>query len=286
MATSNSNIVIVNENIGSTGAVVWWTFSGDVNHADLVASLLERGFTDDFLPPPTSAERALGRAAKAQEQKRFLARPLGRGTGWAMVREVVQEDGNLKHEQTCKVLLRKDVLELEPAGHEDGLRVKHDFDVYLPLIAAADVGTWVVTLAEKKLMGVRLRDRGGLYFIPANVVPLWRKLTEAVQAVNPGFQLYEVPAMKSDEAVRAVLDAVVREAESEANEMQQQLTDGELGKRALSARVNRCDDIKAKLAHYEQLLGVSLDRLRGNIDTLKADLGAAALLSLSDDLAA
>lgn len=285
MATK-SNIVIVNENIGATGAVVWWTFSGDVAHQQLCDSLAQRGFTEDFFPNPTTHERALGRAAKAQEEKRFLARPLGRAAGWAMVREVVQDDGNLKHEQVCKLTLRKDVLDIEPAGNPDGLRVKADYEAYLPLISANDVGIWLVLLSEAKLMAVSLRQRGGLYFIPANVVPLWRSLTAAIQQVNPNFKLYEVPAMKSDEAVRAVLDAVVREAEEESAQMQQQLDDGALGKRALSSRVTRCDDIKAKLAHYEELLGVSLDKLRGNIDSLQADLGAAALASLAADEAA
>lgn len=283
----NKSVIAVNEKIaqgGNVGAIVWWVLNGVVSYTKLIESLQASGLDEKLMPPPITADCALRRAAKAQEERRFLARPLGRGIGWAMVQERSTEDGeSLTHEVVCKVKLTDtEQMVATPADHPVVALVRADYEAARDAYTPQDVSAWVVRVADS-LRCLRLRERGGVYFVPADALPVWKGLVEAIRTAHGGHDLYEVPAMKSEEAVKAILDAVVREAEEEATQMQQELIDGDIGGKALNGRADKVADIKAKVAHYEELLGVTQTALREKLDTLRADLTAAALLALAEE---
>ena len=288
--SKNKSVIAVNEQIakgGNVGAIVWWVLNGNIDHGSLVTALANAGIGAELMPPPVSADCALRRAVKAQEEKRFLARPLGRGTGWALVRELVTEKGeSLSHETVCKVKLTEaESIEATPSDHPLAAEIRVGYDAARFAYTPQDISAWVVRVAES-LHALRLREKGGVYFVPSNALPLWQSLVAAIRTAHGGHDLYEVPAMKSEEAVKAILDAVVREAEEEATSMRTELTDGALGGRALNGRADRCADIKAKVEQYEELLGVTQTALRAELDKLRSDLTVAALAAMGDDVAA
>ena len=134
---------------------------------------------------------------------------------------------------------------------------------------------WLVTLMPT-MNAVGLRPRGGMYFLPRDRVPVYHALAEALHAAT-AHSLYEVPALQTKDAVRAVLDAITREAAGEAELMELALDTGELGARALKAKVRGCEAMMAKVASYEELLGQSLPELQDRLKVLNRQLTIAAL---------
>jgi hypothetical protein len=289
MTNKHTKVVAVNEKLaqgGNVGAIVWWVLNGTISYTALVSALVRTSLDAGYMPPPVTADCALRRAVKKQEEKRFLARPLGRGTGWALVQEKVTENGeSLVHETVCKVKLTDtESMICEPAGHPVGEMVRAAYVAARDEFTPQDVSAWVVRVADS-MRALRLREKGGVYFIPSTVLPMWSELVEAIRTAHSGHSLYEVPAMKSEEAVRAILDSLVREAEEEATEMRNELTAGTLGGRALNGRADRCAAVTAKVKEYEELLGVTQTALTTSLDSLRADLTVAALSAMDDSSA-
>lgn len=132
----------------------------------------------------------------------------------------------------------------------------------------------MVWLADR-LHAVALRDRGGMYFLLRESVAEWRKMVEVVEAVS-GHRVYNIPALRSEDAAKAVLDAVEAEA-LEAIERTREELKGELSDRALKTRQERCQQIATKVESYEEALGGKLEALRPLLDELHASIVAAAL---------
>jgi hypothetical protein len=121
-----------------------------------------------------------------------------------------------------------------------------------------------------------LRETGGFYFVPRDKAGLWRVFTGVVHAVSR-HRVYEIPAMRSDEAVAAILAALESEAAAEAKALEDELCKGEVTARTCTSRLAKCRDLAAKVASYEQLLGANLDVLRERLGHLDAGLAEAAL---------
>jgi hypothetical protein len=143
-----------------------------------------------------------------------------------------------------------------------------------------NLSSWLVRMVYST-HAVGLRDTGGIYFVPRDGVDEWKKLVGAIRAAS-AHQFFEVPALRSSEAVDAILDALITEAGESILKMEEQLTSDKLGEKALHGRVEKCDAMKSKIESYEALLGTNLDKLRERLDGLKANLAAAALLKGED----
>jgi hypothetical protein len=115
-----------------------------------------------------------------------------------------------------------------------------------------------------------------VYFVPTDKVPMYRTMAQAIGKASQ-HRMFEVPALKSDEAVDAILDAVLREADYECTTLETVLDTGSLGKRALKSKVAVCEAMRAKVAGYEALLGRSMTAVQDRIESLKAGVVAAAL---------
>ncbi len=150
-------------------------------------------------------------------------------------------------------------------------------------IASRDVSKWLVGLLAK-LDAVPLRDAGALYFVPRHRLPEWQAIVAVLRASTEN-KVRQMPTLRSDEAVEAIIAAVERDARDAAKEIEDELSTGELGTRAIGTRKERAEAIAEKVRHYEDLLGTSLDTLRGRLQTLDAKIATAALASGGEDFA-
>src|SRR5262249_33091912 len=95
-------------------------------------------------------------------------------------------------------------------------------------------------------------------------------------------KVYEIPAMKSDEAMAAIMDAILAEADRDATTIETEIDTGALGERALGERATRCLALAAKLEIYEALLGKSMEDVKSRITSLHAQVTQAALMASAD----
>ncbi len=245
-----------------TGAVVYWTMSGDDDLAKLREEWTKAELPEEWLPTPPSPKAALGRAAKDLQTKQRLIRQDPKG-GWSVVHEGVK-DGELGYQLGVRVHLSgtedqevvadPETLDREHA-QEDFERVKIEFARVRSTVGAVDASGWLIQMA-RRLRGVSLRDSGGVYFIPKGDVDRFRAVRDALKAASAS-RVFMIPAMRSADAVAAVLDAVKRESEELAQETRDVFTD-QLGHRAARTRVELLDALIKKIEGYEKLLNVKM----------------------------
>lgn len=293
MTTVRGVVAVTDADKATAGCIVWWRLSGTIDAEVLRTEWLAKGLDHNELPDNPGPVTALRRACRTQCKDRVLVRPLGRGEGFAIVNEAVKredKDTPLDHEIIALVTVndvgRIDVRSPRKAPTEaeakaiDRIRteIRHSYDHHLETLSSKDISVWLVNLMPR-LDAVSLRDKGGVYFIPSHNVPRIEAAVSALRAVSE-HRVHRVPAMRSEDAVDAILDAVDAEASSEAEGMEKELAAASLGKRGFETRIERCDDTERKVARYEELLGRKLDTLRDRLVALRANLTVAMVKSM------
>lgn len=269
-----AKILALTEGMDTAGLITYWRLSGVINADRLTQEWTQAGLEEDLLPDMPSPTTALRRALKAFETKHRFVRRLPAG-GWALVEERPDSKANdltLDTEIRCTVDALGQVA-VEPAGHELETKIREAYTAAFGEMQA--ISGWLCRMT-REVQGVALRDTGGIYFIPRTHVALWKRMAGAVSTAS-GHRFFEIPALKSDEAVQAILDAITREAELEASGFAADVDNVELGAKALRTRVSRAEAMARKVAHYSELLGVNMQGLTTQLDELKFALTTAAL---------
>ena len=210
----------------------------------------------------------------------MLVRPLAIESTWAILEETVNVGGTpISHRHLCTVRFDDGPIFLReqatPAEYEPLImHIRQNFDRQRGELAPEDVSMWLVKIA-KLLQAVPLRDTGGIYFVPRPNVDRWQCVAKAIESVS-AHQVFQIPAMKNDEAIAAITDAITQEAEAAVANVLEKL--GDLGDRALKTRRESCDQLLAKISAYDQLLGVQL-KCRERVEELQQAIAAAALVA-------
>lgn len=273
------SLVAVTEHVPRAGAIVWWRLSGSTSHDHLQKVFDRHGQSVDLLPGTCGPSTALTRAMADHGSKRKLVRPLA-DKGRAIVAESAHE-ADLDY--TIQVRARLDEHDqpvFDPPTHPLVPELRKAWHDHLGLVSADDAGTWLVKVVTR-LGGVRLRDTGGVYFIPHDVVATWDALVAAVHEAT-GHRVNSVPALRTEDAVSSILDALQQEAEKAALEMEEELAEGNLTPKMAGRRQTRAERLEEKVARYEGLLGQSVEGLRARLERLRGGLAATAMLDMED----
>jgi phage pi2 protein 07 len=280
--SKNAKIVAVSGNTQTAGAIVWWNMHETTDYDALSAAWKDAGLDAELLPRLPSPEAALRRAVKQEEGKHLLVR--GIENGWALVDEEVDGE-DLDYEIRVRFTLNAvGNVNVEPKDHKLAAPVKAEYDKLLSTLSREDVSSWLVRMAALT-QAVMLRENGGFYFIPRTQLDQWRRIAKAVTSASQ-HRVNEIPALQSEEAVAAILEAVTAEAEKAADEMDEDMDDAKLGARALSSRTNHAESVLKKVMGYEALLGEGLDKIRERLEGLKAGFAAKAIKAMADSEAA
>lgn len=260
----------------TTGAVVYWQLSGDVDDADLARAWNDAGLDLGLLPNSPSPEVALNRAAKELQSRSVLIRQHPAG-GWAIVKEF-NDEGKLDYVVGPRVYLSKEgVIVVEPAKHQsqgeadlDACTVYEAFKKHQGLLSTTDISSALVNIASV-LGAVGLRDRGGIYFVPKESIDTLHVM-KTVFSVVTAHVIHEIPALKSDETVSAIVDALRREVQDAVVNVEGEIN-MDMGTRAAANRIKEMDALADKVSGYETLLGLELSDIQSHLSSLKAKLG-------------
>jgi hypothetical protein len=302
-----AGVVVVADAGNVAGRVVYWRLAGTVEHEVLVDAWAEADLDLALLPSPPSPLHSLRRTMAVltgtRSKRRLLVRPLGRGVdGFALVHEAA--DGrDLEHATILTASISDErteagtpildvrpgpalnIIDLDAAGWANGgvqRDVQRQFGVACMEHDPGATSYWLTNLLPK-MNAVSLRDKGGVYFLPRDMIPVWDRMVEVIRSVSD-HAIFQLPAMQTQDAVDAILDAVTQEAKTLATSIERELNDGEeLGKRALQTRVRYCDEMRAKLDRYAELLDTKLDDIDARLDSLKANVAQAILMAEAEE---
>jgi hypothetical protein len=286
----DNDLMITPEAAGVCGAVSYWRASGSVSIATMKAAWDAAGLDEKLFrkvpEPETALRRAVLDLAKRvtvndKTERRTLIRPQVEASTWAVVEEIVQEGETPTYKTLEIVSFVKDLgPHFFPADgtsaqtQQIAETVMARFSAQQGLFAPEDITGWLVSLAYKQ-GAVTLRDSGGVYFIPRPAMDFWNKAANAIQSVSD-HKVFRIPAMRNDEAVAAIIDAVTAEAEQEAQKINDEIMAG-LGDRAIETRKTRIAELLAKVGSYEELVGQKM-KITERLESLQAAVATAKLI--------
>lgn len=274
---------------GLAGASVSWRLPTEADFDEVCAALKRDGF--EFLPEPTSPAAALLRVMTQRFQSKNTlvksvpnpnetklpaygvlpkhedGRKLTFAQSWACG---LDKDANggpaLYFSESCPMADREDVEVLFPSA--------------LSNLGSTELSGWLVNLIRGIFRGVPTVGGAGTYFIGPEEVPRWRKLRTCLHPF--GVRLYEIPAMRSEQAMECVLESVRRYTEDAVTELQDDLdkykavrSDPDPKKRsiqtrALQSRLDKVTEQCAVVEKYEKLFDTKLDELRTSLAGLQS----------------
>lgn len=285
MYTTTTTGTVVNKDVMAVldgqqaGAMIWWDLSGGADPYKLRVAWAAEGLDPGWIPEPPAPQVALRRAVHLMREKHRIPRPLEGRKGWALIHETASGD-RLDYSQTVTVTVDvTGTLKIEPAGHELAGILRDTYQGCLELLDNNDISSLLISYTES-LLAIALRERGGFYFLPPNKIDAFRKAARALK-LTTGVTCYEVPAMRSEGALQAILAGLTSEVSQKVAELTAVLDEGEAGERALNSKVVICKKAEAKVTAYEELLGQGLQHLKDQLESTRARLTEAALLAES-----
>jgi len=276
MSTTVIKNVIAVKDSEDAGCISWWRLSGDINKQALEDAWTAEGLPEDLLCIRSTPAAALAAALFSVSEKRLMKRSTDKAGEFAMVRETAK-DGQLTYAEECRAFLDDDDQLIVRGSNMDAChKIRAAFEYQMSVHGAYEVSQWLAGRVLPELDALSLRDKGGIYFVPKHRLDLWRTVVKALRQVS-SHAVFEVAAMRTEEAVVAILDAVEREAAALAEEMERELIEADLSVRALRNRVGKLETVAGKVSTYEALLGSNLDKLRERLESLNAQMAAAIL---------
>lgn len=276
-----TGLTVVRDDMHSAGVITWWRLSGDVSIDELADAWVARGLDALLLPEAVSGTAALKRALHTLYTPDLEVRPVP--GGYALLRVTYRDDTDdpkaakspIVHEE-FKVWLRDGIIQVSKSAPANALtRIFRAHQDAQRNMTGHDLSVWLVSRVED-IGAVRLREGGGVYFVPSTSRETWDKVCSAIETVSK-CRLYQVPALQNDAAVRAIFDSLEAEVTAAAARIQSELDTGELGSRAIDTRRESAKRLLEKVQAYEQLLESAQPTMQEMLQTLHARLAEAAL---------
>jgi uncharacterized protein Veg len=292
------------------GAMISWTLAPNgVGIDDLVTTLAEAGFDESYIPvDPTPSQALLNMLNRMFKKATTLIRSVRHPRGvqgqvqatYAVVpKDEGEEDKVIFREEfkVAAVLVQKgepgntyidsDLWFADEVPQDKIDTMLAEYPTYLRTMYSLEQSQWLTRLCKSVLKGIVMEGGSGHYFIEPSMVPIWRKLNRELRKL--GIFLHEIPAMKSQQAVEAVLSSLramltksMEELETDLQKYAEKRNDPNARKvqrRVLEERQNRMNKDLNLIERYEQLFSVRLEDMRANLE--KMQMGYAELATIT-----
>ncbi len=272
-------------NLRIDGCITFWTLSEKTSRAKLEESFTSMSF-ENFIPKlrtPQSALKAMLEScswiASSGAKVSYLVRALAGNNGFHVIEEHQGDDRNSYTAQFAVKLVYPECVKLEfiDTSLSDTLKQEmfHRYLGFRNIIPADNVARSLVNILSY-LGATSLRPSGALYWVPDSSREVWKWVSNAVQdASDDANHVYEMSTAMDEAAIRAISDAVRNEISTDAAKIEQEMLDGELGKRAIESRKKYASELRKKIESYSGMLGVTFTSLTESLE--KVEMGLAGL---------
>lgn len=259
------------------GATTWWRLSGITRTGTLHGQWAAAGLPPSELPAAPTPYAALRRALLGLAAPHTLIRPLrGERQGYAVVTETYCPDGSPEYTLAWEAWIdpQEDLVTSNACPVSDAARLSTAYHTALWQYSDHDISSWLVQLVRAR-KAVPLRDSGGIYFIPRDEMAAWTTRARAIERAS-AHTVYELPVVRSEEAVKAVLASVQAEATRAIAQLEEVLATDPSARKA-AGQQQYCAQVRDLVATYEGLLGAASTGVRESLDELEARFAQIAL---------
>lgn len=286
--------LVVTEDGAPLGLLVWWRLSGDTSLRALMQAAEKLGFDVESLPEPPSEVVALSRAVNdslgAKQDKNQ-----DKDGAWH-VSNIVEVDvrtaegprkKHVRHDHILKVYFNENqTLTCDPTHPLDG-SVHPDAETMLAKICAAyQHNLRVLSVQDIAMFLVRqlhvskaasLRDRGGVYLVPADLQERWEAAVAVIEMASPAHRVMDIPVRSTAKLVAEVIDCLTADAEDFATKTSELILNDKLGERALETKEVQFEALQEKMRSYEALLGTRMEKMRTTLDAIEHAISLALM---------
>ncbi|PCJ25647.1 MAG: hypothetical protein COA94_06100 [Rickettsiales bacterium] len=255
----------------STGCIVYWSLSGRVPATELLTALEDMADIPPESGPKLAGEREmLARAVKiVAGRRREVLLDSCRGDFQLVYRE--EPDGGAStpvYSGKLRVHLGDDgEVVYSDSAHPLCAEISNEYSARRGCFDTREISVWLTELLDKS-HAVRMRPRGGFYYLPGARVLQFRAAVMALRACSEHV-VYEIPAMSSRETAEAIISALRHEVEA-ATQRAQELMEGSPGKRARRTHLAELVKVKIKLGAYAEFMDGTLDGVITALDNASA----------------
>lgn len=271
------------QEVSIAGAVTYWTLA-EFSDSDKLSAGLEAIGLGPYAPVPPTPLVAVKRAlVETFTKRKHLVRPLA-GDKYAVVREEKRGSNDLDYEIVFRVHAdRTDNLSFDKPDHPAVPAFEAAYHQQRKQVPSGAVGSALASIAHA-LGGVRLRESGGVFWMPADSLDKWNAVAGVVTvAADEGRAVvYRLRTAIDDSAVEAVSDAITRDVEDSIADIRRKLKDQER-QSSFEKRKTEAVALDARVAKYEAILGKTLDVLRKQAKDAENEASLAALAALGGE---
>lgn len=138
----------------------------------------------------------------------------------------------------------------------------------------------LVDLVLKTLSGQRMRERGGLYFIPYEALPRWYMLADALK-LCAGSELFAAEITVNERSAEWIADSLTKQVMEDCEKLEQEISELETPE-AIELRKTRAVELEAKVARYKGILGRNLSELEKATQAVQTAAMAAAWKAMGE----
>lgn len=259
------------------GYVIYWAISDiNVKHADFLAKLTELGLPTE-VAPAVQAKSAAIKAIMAETKNRdhaFHRKAVDDENiaGFAIVRSETVDAQNVDVEFTTdtRVILNKHDKSLKIDG-ANAEAIQAAYANFRETYTSDKFRNVVLKLVKNHCLGMSVRERGGVYFIPASHNEMFEKLQLLFEAY-PTCSLDIVPVIDTAQAKTAMWKVFMKEITEDLSALKADVEElgPEASGKSLEVRLERFRALQDKVENYEILMNGTASDLKQELNTIAA----------------
>lgn len=270
--------MLTNQN-NVAGSAVFWTLGESTDFDKLSNALQSAGF-GKFTPERTSDYAALKMTLEKEFPSPHEVFPVkGSGTTFEVVK-VTRGDGDgrneYKHVLTATVNGWNNV-EVDNGDQATAANLTEAYRANRQTIPYHSVSRALVDIVFS-LTGTALRPTGGIYWIPNNNFERWELVAQAIELAGPKNKVFALRTFLDEHSAAVLREALAAEISREARSIDDTLHDPVTGLRAAATAKRRANDLRRKIAAYEESFQMALPDLKRALDEATGQEARAALM--------
>lgn len=261
------------------GYCVYWSIAGDLvtRYSAFLKHLEECGIPTEVARAP-QAKSALIRAMHEQNKGKKTAfhRKVVDDkdiAAFAMVQSNVDRTNlDVDFQTETKISFDKDTKQIRVTGtnaDEIAARYEENKDVY----NSDNFRAVTLRFIEKYCDSISIRERGGVYFIPAHRLDNFAAL-QKLFALFPSCSVDVIPVIDTAQAKKSMWKSLIGEVTAEIQAMKDDVVniDKDSSERSVEIRLARYRALKDKVENYETLLSGTATELKSEVENLSKTL--------------
>jgi hypothetical protein len=147
-------------------------------------------------------------------------------------------------------------------GYADEFKLTEAYLAQKAKLTSSAMGQSLVKALVKLDAMMDLKPSGGVYYLPENHLPTWRRLAEGVEQCQEGNVISTIRAAMDEGTARAVRDALTKQVQAEATKLVDDVSKGTLSADGIRRRAEQAQALIERVDLYSAILDDGLTGLK------------------------